>query len=92
MTKYQQYYSKAVSLIKAGNHYPGLTDVAGEYPTNQEYKIASNAIFDAHQKELELYSKAHPRHLQALRNGADAQECLRIWKEEGGSSYLDELN
>lgn len=91
MTKYQQYYNKAVSIIKSSPYVPNVTDVAGEYPTNQELKIASRAIYDAHQKKLELYRMAHPRHMRAVLNGASAQECFRIWKEEGSSSYLNKL-
>ena len=92
MSKYRTYYDKAVSLMRDGLIHPQPQDVAGDFPANQEYKIAVKAIDEAWRKAWSLYCKAHPRHRTAVRGGSSEQECFRIWKEEGGYSYIKELN
>lgn len=89
-----EWYRAAIDYIKEKDIYPSIVKIIGYDAmcnlTNKENKIAERAITDAIVAHREAYLKAHPRHAAAC-SSASPQVALRIWKDEGGSAYLDTL-
>ena len=90
----EEWYRKAIDYIKEKDMYPSIVKIIGYDAmcklSNKENKIAEVAILDAIVAHREAYLKAHPLHA-AVCSSASPREALRIWKEEGGSAYLDTL-
>lgn len=94
MSLYQKSLRKALDLIKSHENFdPDFTAITGKEfsDTNKEYETVLRAINMAHQIERSAYCKAHPHHIRAVINGASEQECLRVFKEEGGLKYLENI-
>ena len=91
MTKYQKYFNRAVELNKVCDAVTVEAVTGEEYPTNSSFRIAQKAIKDEHEKAYRAALKAHPRWYDALLRGASTSECLKIWRAEGSTGYLDNL-
>ena len=91
MTKYQEYFNRAIKLDKAHDAITVEAVTGEEYPTNSSFRIAQKAIKDEHEKAYCAALKAHPRWYGALLRGASTSECLKIWRAEGGTNYLNDL-
>jgi len=89
-----EWYRKAIDYIKETDNFPSIIKLIGYNEmcklSNRENDIAEKAITDAIRAHREAYIKAHPRHY-ALCSSVSPMEAMRIWKEEGGSAYLDTL-
>lgn len=94
MTKYEFWYNKAIEHIKTIDIYPSIEKLIGYVKmcdlSNAEYKIATKAIMDATEAHRKAYLKAHPIHAKMCSSVSES-EAFRIWKAEGGSSYLETL-
>lgn len=90
-----KYYEIALQIIKEGNE-PTIENVMGSLFPGSDFnaakiRSAKKAILDVIQKRYILAVKCHPRWNNAVLSGRNASDCLRIWKEEGGNSYLQKL-
>ncbi len=96
MTAYSnKFYAKAIEILKS-NDKPALETVMdSKFPAtdfgNAKVKQAEEAIRKAKQDAYTAAVKKHPRWHKAVLSGRSASECLKLWKEEGGNSYLQTL-
>lgn len=93
MSKYADYYNKAVDLYKAGNNIIYRSMIYGnDLYSDYEAKILDKAIFDVSAKAYQLSVKHHPTWFAALMSGASSTECLRAWRnDDPNMEYLAEL-
>lgn len=89
------YYTKAIEILKR-NEEPTLESVMNsKFPATEfgfaKIKLAQKAIESAKRDVYNSAVKAHPRWHIAVRQGRSASECLKLWIEEGGNSYLQDL-
>ena len=97
MTQYDLFYRRAMELICSGEAFdPTLEQVMqSEYPatdySNRAISNAERAIVDAKQAHYTAALRAHPHWHEVLHSGASAQECLRVWMDEGGNHFAKEL-
>jgi len=93
MSKYVEYYNKAVDLYKAGHHdlTPELI-YGSEFYSTRDRKILESVAYEVLQKGHNLAVKYHPTWLFVLRSGGSEQRCLEAWRnDDPDMKYLDEL-
>lgn len=89
------YYKKAIEIIKQSGD-PTLEKVMGslfpatDFPV-REIKKAKQAIKKAQSDCYVAAVKYHPRWNNAVLSGRSPSECLKLWREEGGNSFLQKL-
>ena len=93
MSRYVEYYNKAVDLYKSGQH--GLTPeliYGSEFYTAKEEKLLKGVASEVMDKAYWLAIKYHPTWLFALKSGASSERCLVAWhNDDPDSKWLDEL-
>lgn len=93
MSKYVQFYNKAVDLLKDGNYdlYPALI-YGSEFYNSRDLEILNRVACEVLEIGCRLAATHHPTWLEALQSGASPEQCIRAWKhDDPNGTYLNEL-